>query len=132
MDTENPVIKLCMEGSRAEFEGRKEDAYRLYRQAWESRTDDYEACIAAHYFARTKERTIDILAWNQYALRYAEKADQEKIKTFLPSLYLNIGRATEADDPEVARHYYNLAIKAGKNISEEHGEMIENAIKEKV
>ena len=41
MDTNNPVIQLCIQGSRAEFEHRIEDAHLLYQQAWEARTDDY-------------------------------------------------------------------------------------------
>lgn len=46
------VVQLCIEGSRAEFEGRPAEAHALYLQAWEAAADDYEACIAAHYMAR--------------------------------------------------------------------------------
>ncbi len=55
MNLDNPVIKLCAEGTRAEFEGRIEDARTLYMQAWEASKDDYEACVAAHYVARHQE-----------------------------------------------------------------------------
>ena len=34
MDLNNPVIQLCMEGTRAEFEHRIEDARILYEHAW--------------------------------------------------------------------------------------------------
>ena len=52
MDLTNPVIQLCIAGTRAEFEHRIEDARLLYEQAWDARTDDYDACITAHYVAR--------------------------------------------------------------------------------
>jgi len=52
MDLHNPVVILCIKGTQAEFEGRQEDTYALYLQAWEARKNDYDACIAAHYIAR--------------------------------------------------------------------------------
>ena len=45
MDITNPVIKLCLDGARAEFEGRIADAHLHYQQAWDTAADDYEACI---------------------------------------------------------------------------------------
>ena len=51
MDLDNPVVKLCIEGTQVEFEGRLEDAISLYKQALEARKNDYDACIAAHYVA---------------------------------------------------------------------------------
>jgi hypothetical protein len=64
MDLNNPVIKLCIEGTRAEFEGRTDDARILYSQAWEARKDDYDACVAAHYVARFQGTPEDNLRWN--------------------------------------------------------------------
>ena len=55
MDLTNPVIQLCIDGTRAEFEHRIEDARVLYQQAWEAHTGDYDACIAAHYVARFQD-----------------------------------------------------------------------------
>jgi hypothetical protein len=72
MDPDNPVIKLCVAGTRAEFEGRLDDARRLYLQAWEAARDDYDACIAAHYVARHQASPRDTLRWNQEALLRAD------------------------------------------------------------
>ena len=51
MDPGNPVIKLCIAGARAEFEGRPGGACILYRQAWEAAGDDYavhdEECLGS-------------------------------------------------------------------------------------
>ncbi len=55
MDLNNPVLKLCVEGTQAEFKGQIEAAKSLYQQAWEAVTDDFDACVAAHYVARFQD-----------------------------------------------------------------------------
>ncbi len=114
MDTNNPVIQLCMAGARAEFEHRLEDARALYQQAWEARLDDYEACIAAHYVARFQQSPEETLKWNQMALEYANAIHDERVKEFYPSLYLNLGQSHEIlGNQAEAQRYYNLAAGLG-------------------
>ncbi len=60
-------------------------------QAWEAPTDDYEACVAAHYEARHQEGPQDALHWNQEALARAEVVGDDRVRSFYPSLYLNMG-----------------------------------------
>jgi len=114
MDTNNPVIKLCMEGTRAEFEHRLDDARLLYQQAWEARADDYDACIAAHYVARFQKTPEETLHWNQIALNHANAVRDGSAKDFYPSLYLNLGQSYEALGDQVnAQKYYQLAADLG-------------------
>ena len=114
MDITNPVIQLCVDGTRAEFEHRLEDARVLYQQAWEARTDDYDACIAAHYVARFQDSTEESLRWNQIALEHADAVKDERVKDFYPSLYLNLGRSYElVGNQSEAQHYYDLAAALG-------------------
>ena len=114
MDTNNPVIKLCIAGSQAEFEKRAADACRLYRQAWEAVSNDYEACIAAHYMARCPELPEDVLRWNQEALDRANVVADERVQEFYPSLYLNMGASYEKLGNLVeAQRYYRLAAELG-------------------
>jgi tetratricopeptide (TPR) repeat protein len=114
MDLTNPVIQLCIEGTRAEFEGRREDARVLYQQAWDSAGDDYEACIAAHYVARLQDSPEQTLHWNQIALQRADASDPERVREFYPSLYLNMGQSHEAlGDQAEAKRYYSLAAALG-------------------
>ena len=63
MDPNNPVVQLCAQGMRAESEGRNTDARALFQQAWETATDDYGACVAAHYIARAFNRVLINLAF---------------------------------------------------------------------
>ncbi|HVF26572.1 MAG TPA: hypothetical protein VNA23_11815 [Anaerolineales bacterium] len=114
MDLNNRVIQLCTEGTRAEFEHRIEDARILYKQAWEARKDDYDACIAAHYVARFQESVEDSLHWNHLALKHANAVSDEMVKDFYPSLYLNLGRSYElVGNQSEARRYYDLAAGLG-------------------
>lgn len=114
MDTTNPVIQLCIQGARAEFEHRVEDALALYEQAWEARQDDYEACIAAHYLARFQDSPAESLRWNQLALQHANLVNDERVKDFYPSLYLNLGRSHEVlGNQTEAQRYYRLTAALG-------------------
>ncbi len=114
MNTNNPIIQLCMEGARAEFEHRLEDARVLYQQAWDARKDNYDACIAAHYVARFQDSAEESLRWNQIALDHANAVKDERVKDFYPSLYLSLGRSYElVGNPSEAQKYYELAAELG-------------------
>lgn len=114
LDSENPVIKLCIAGTQAEFKGRLEDAAALFMQAWQLAQDDYEACIAAHYVARFQNSLAETLCWNQTALLHADAVRDERLKDFYPSLYLSLGRSHELlGDESEAQKYYALAAALG-------------------
>ena len=103
-----------MEGTRAEFEYRLEDARLFYQQAWEARTDDYDACVAAHYVARFQDSAEESLRWNQIALDHANAVKDERVKEFYPSLYLCLGKSYEALGDRInAERYYDLAAELG-------------------
>jgi tetratricopeptide (TPR) repeat protein len=114
MDITNPVIQLCIQGSRAEFGHRMDDARSLYQQAWDLHKDNYEACIAAHYLARFQDSPEEILRWNELALEHAQAVEDERVEEFFPSLYLNLGRAHERlGNQKQAQRYYELAARLG-------------------
>lgn len=114
MDLTNPTLKLCMDGTHAEFEGRKEDACDFYRRAWETATDDYEACVAAHYMARCQADPEEVFRWNREALERADAAKDDRVQEFYPSLYLNMGSSYEQiGNPEKAQEYFDLAANLG-------------------
>ncbi len=114
IDVDNPVVKLCTDGARAEFEGRRQAAYALYRQAWAIAANDYEACIAAHYVARGQDSVEETLAWNLEALRRADALHDERISAFYPSLYVNVGHSYEQSGQMAeAQRFYDLAAAGG-------------------
>jgi tetratricopeptide (TPR) repeat protein len=114
MNLDNPVIKLCIEGTPAEFQGHMDKACALYQKAWESVQNDYEACIAAHYVARLQDDDKERLHWNQVALEKATAVADDQVKEFYPSLYLNMGQSYELlGNRDEAKRYYDLAARAG-------------------
>lgn len=114
MEMESKVVQLCVEGTRAEYQGDLEGAAALYRQAWAAAGDDYEACIAAHYVAHVEKEAGEMLRWNQEALDRAERCTDARVKAFYPSLYLNMGQSYERlGNPSEAQRYYALAAQLG-------------------
>lgn len=114
IDLENPVVKLCLAGTQAEFDRRLDEAKALYQRAWTTATNDYEACIAAHYVARFPAGLEDALYWNQEALKRAQMLGDGQAQEFYPSLYLSLGRAYEnLGNPIEAQRYYRLAADLG-------------------
>jgi hypothetical protein len=84
----------------------------LYGQAWEVRTDDYDAGVVAHYLARIQRTTQDALYWNTEALRHAERVNDGRVAEFYPSSYLNIGKAHEdAGINQEARKFNGAAVE---------------------
>lgn len=109
MDPNNPVVKLCVEGMRAEGDGRYADAAALFAQAWERAADDFEKCIAAHYVARHQD-PAGMLRWNRLALAYADAVGDQRVEGFYPSLHLNLGYSYEQlGNVAEARRWYALA-----------------------
>lgn len=114
MDLKNPVIALCIAGTRAEFDHKLDEARSLYQQAWEAAQDDYEACIAAHYVARFQDDPGKTFYWNQVALERAQAVGDERVREFYPSLYLNMGQSYELlGNQDEAQRYYDLAAALG-------------------
>lgn len=108
---QNPAIQLCMEGMRAESEGRKDDARLLFVRAWDAATDDVEACMAAHSLARHQESGDDRLYWAAEALRRADAVGDGRVADFYPSLLLSLGQSQEAlGQANEARDSYRRAL----------------------
>jgi tetratricopeptide (TPR) repeat protein len=114
MDLDNPVIQLCIKGTEAEFKGQLDTAHAFYFQAWEIAHDDFDACIAAHYVARHQQDLQQKLHWNQTALDRANSVADDRVQTFYPSLYLNMGHSFEQLGNWIeAERYYALAAERG-------------------
>ena len=119
IDPNNPVVKLCAEGIAAEMAGRASEAAALYQHAWETRADDFDACIVAHYLARVQSTLQDSLHWNEEALRYAQAVDSARVEDFYPSLHLNLGKSHEdLGNREDAKGFYRLAADGATTLPE--------------
>lgn len=114
MNINDPVIKLCIEGSSAELERNIDLSKELYKQAWIKAETPYQKCIAAHYMSRNIQNPKEELAWNIKALSYAKDTDTEEVQNFFGSLYVNLGASYEKlGDKNKADKYYKLAKRHG-------------------
>jgi len=130
MDSDNPIVQLCSQGMEAELAGRYDEARRLCEQAWEEASDDYEACIAAHYLARHQETNEDGLRWNREALARADRVADARVQGFYPSLLLNLGRSHElTGNRGEARRLYRLASARTTDLPEgPYGDLVRRGI----
>lgn len=112
MDLDNRVVALCVRGMQAESEGRVDAAREAFEQAWQLASDDYEACVAAHYRARHQADPLERLRWNEECLRRADLVGDERVAGFYPSLHLNLAHAhSELGRPEAALEHFRLAAR---------------------
>ena len=130
VDPNNPIVKLCVAGMQAESAGNHEEANQLFLQAWESRGDDFEACIAAHFVARHQTSPEETLRWNLLALTHAEAVGDERVAGFYPSLYLNLGWSYEQlTNIVAAKYYYAMADAQAKQLSgDRYGTIVRDAV----
>ena len=130
MDPNDPIVKLCVEGMRAEIEGRMNEARTLFMRAWDESRSDYDACVAAHYVARHQKSPEDALRWNQESLKRADAVGGESVREFYPSLYLNLGKAHEdMGNHQEAGKYYDLAAAAVGHLPDgRYGDTVRGAI----
>jgi tetratricopeptide (TPR) repeat protein len=106
----NNVVKLCLQGMGMEEKGKLEEASKLFIQAWNEATYDFEKFISAHYVARYQKNVSDKLNWLETALQFALKINNDSVKSAFPSLYSNIAKCYEdLSDPDKAKKNYELA-----------------------
>ena len=106
----NNVVRLCLRGMDLEGKGDFEEASRLFVQAWNEATNDFERFLAAHYVSRHQKLLTDRLKWLETALHLALKINDDSIRAAFPSLYSNIAKCFEQlGDPDNAKRNYELA-----------------------
>jgi hypothetical protein len=88
----NQIVKLCLQGMGMEDNGKLEEASKLFLQAWNEATNDFEKFIAANYVARHQNNVSDKLRWLEAALQHALKINDDSVKSAFPSLYSNIAK----------------------------------------
>lgn len=106
----NPIVKLCLHGMSMEEKGKPEEAGKIFLQAFNESSDDFEKFITSHYVARHQQNVSDQLHWLQATLQYALKVNDETVTSAFPSLYFKIAKCyEELGDIENAKKNYELA-----------------------
>lgn len=96
-----------------EDKGKPEEASRLFLQAWNEATEDFEKFIAAYYVARHQKAISDELKWYETALGFALKIDDDTVRSAFAFLYSKIAKCYEnlaasvADKPSDTGPFYH-------------------------
>jgi tetratricopeptide (TPR) repeat protein len=107
----NNIVKLCIQGMDMEGKDKPEEASRLFLQAWNEATNNFEKFTAAFYVARHQKNVPDQLKWLETALQFALKINNDTVKGAFHTLYLNIAKCYEdLSDPDNAKKNYDFAI----------------------
>jgi tetratricopeptide (TPR) repeat protein len=115
----NNVVKLCLQGMEMEEKGKPDEATKLFLQAWNDATNDFEKFLAAHYLVRHQKTVSDQLNWLETALEFVLKVNNDAVNSALPSLYLNIAKCYEdLGDSDKAKANSDLAITYKYNPSD--------------
>lgn len=123
-------MRLCVEGMECEGRGLFDDASRLFLEAWNQSTTDFERCIAAHYVARHETDPHDRLMWNQVSLDHAKAIGDDRVRGFYPSLYLNLGKAHEdLGNREDAKQFYAMSATVLASLPDgRYGSIVRDAV----
>jgi len=106
----NNIIKLCVQAMELEAGGKNDEAVKLFYQAWNEATNDFEKFIAAHFVARHQENVSDKLKWLETALQFALKINNESVSGAYPALYLDISKCyEELNDVDNSKKNYELS-----------------------
>jgi tetratricopeptide (TPR) repeat protein len=112
----NSVVKLCVQGMDMEEKGKPDEASKLFLQAWNEATNDFEKFTAAYYVARHQKNTPGKLKWLETSLQFALKINDVTVNGAFPALYLNIAKCyEESGDLENAKKNYDLAASFTDN-----------------
>jgi len=106
----NNVVKLCLQGMGMEEKDKHEEASKLFHQAWNEATNDFEKYLAAYYVARHQKNVSGKLKWTETALQFALKINNVAVTSAFPSLYVNIAKCYEdSGHLDKAKKNYELA-----------------------
>lgn len=106
----NNVIKLCVQGIDLEGKGKPEEASKLFLQAWNEATNDFEKFIAAHCVALHQKNVCNKLNWLETALQLALIINDDSVKGAFSYLYVNIAKCyEELNDLDNAKKNYELS-----------------------
>lgn len=109
-DPNNDIVKLCLQGMNLEANDQPEEARKLFLQAWNRATNDFEKFLAAYYLARRQEGIRDKLEWLETALQLALSLNSPSVTAAYPVLHSEIANCYEQlGNPESAKKNRELA-----------------------
>lgn len=94
-DPSNPVVKICLQAMGTDEKGAAEDADKLFLQAWNTATQDFEKFISAYFLARRQKKPSEKLKWFETSLQLGLKINDDSVKSAFPFIYGNLAQCYE-------------------------------------
>lgn len=91
-DPNNMIIKLCMQGMHMDENGKREEAEKLFLQAWSQSACDFEWFTTAYCVALHQKNTSDKLEWLELALEHAMKINSQTINPAIATTYSKLAQ----------------------------------------
>lgn len=115
----NKIVKLCLQGMEKEEQNNPEEARKLFLQAWDESSSDFEKFLSAYYVARHQENISDTLEWLKTTLAFALRINNNSVKSAFPALYSRIAKCYEdLNESDKAKEFYDLAAAFQHNPSD--------------
>jgi hypothetical protein len=115
----NHIVQRCLQGMGLEEKGSIEEAGKLFMQAWNEATDDFEKFLAAYFVARHQKSVSDKLAWLRTSLQFALAVNNATVQAAISTLYLGVTKCyEELNDPDNAKRHYDLGVSLKDQISD--------------
>ncbi len=109
-DPHNSIVQRCLQGMNMEEQDRREEARKLFLQAWSEATSDFEKFLAAYYVARHQSDVSSKLKWIETALQFAIQLNDVAVEAAFSPLYRDIAKCYEdLNDIENAKKNSALA-----------------------
>src|SRR5689334_1622281 len=91
----NAIVKLCIQAMIMEEKGKPEEAARMFLQAWNDATNDFEKFLAAFFVSRHQNNIADRLKWLETSLQFALNVNDNTVKSAFHSIYSNMAKCYE-------------------------------------
>lgn len=116
----NPIVKLCLQGMELEAKKETEAAGRIFIQAWDESTNDFEQFLAAYYIARQQKDNADKLKWLETGLALALKINDDSVHGAIATLYVQIADCYKVmGDTDKAKKMLELSQVINTHISDQ-------------
>lgn len=106
----NNIVRLCVQGMEFEKNGNVDEAGKMFLQAWNEATHDFEKFLAAYFVSQHQQDVSEKLKWLETSLEFALKINDDSVYSAFPNLYKNIAKCYEnLGDPDKAKRNRELA-----------------------
>lgn len=104
-----------------EEKGMMEESGKLFLQAWNEATNDFEKFMAAYFVARHQKNVHDKLKWLETSLQFARKVNDNNVQGAFYTLYSNIANCykqlndfdSEKKNDELALSFKDKVVDTG-------------------